>query len=102
MESEEERLGDSAPVSRSDQRTCQPRPPWMPVGETREAAQDEQRDSEERSRALTRKNIQVVMAIAMPRPRRILPSPSSKIHRDQEVFMNYSIGMHTTTWEDGV
>jgi hypothetical protein len=73
MVSEEERCPvrvsmQATPVPRSDQRTCR----LLPVRETEEAVQDEQRDSEARSRVLTRKDIQVVVAIAMPcRPRRI-------------------------------
>ena len=93
MVSEEERcpVRDSTqatPIPRSDQRTCH----LLPVGETEEAVQDEQRDGEARSRVLTRRDIQVLVAIAMPcRPRRA-----------QDVHLNFAIGVHTTPWKDGV
>ena len=110
---ERSRVRDSVqatPVPRSDQRTgrllrwlCRRRVPWMPVRETEEAEQDEQRDNEGRSRILPRKDIQVVVAIAMPcRPRQIASCPSSETWWDQDVHMNYLIGVHVTPWEDGV
>ena len=100
------RVGNSvqatpSPLLRSERRTCQLFR-WlcrrgrrrMPVGE-REAVQDEQGVREKPPR----KDIQVIVAIAMPcRPRRI----SSLPRRDQDVRMSYSIGVHAIRWNGGV
>ena len=67
----------------------------MPVGETGEAMQDEQGFREKPPR----KDIKVVVAIAMPcRPRRT----SSLPRRDQDVRMSYSIGVHAIPWNGEV
>ena len=96
MVSEEERcpVRDSmqaTPVPHSDQRTCR----LLPIRETEETVQDEQRDCEARSRVLTHQDIQVVVAIAMPcRPQLISSSPSSETRQHQDVHLNYAIGVH--------
>jgi hypothetical protein len=73
----------------------------MPVGETGEAVQDEQ-GTKEKPR-VPRKDIQVVVAIAMPcRPRRMSSLPVSETRRDQDVGMSYSIGVYAIPWNGQV
>lgn len=97
-----------SPLPRYDQRTCQLFSGCFrrsrrraPVRETREVAQDEQGARE--IPQVLRKDIQVVVAIAMPcRSRRISSFPMSETWRDQDVRMSYSIGVHAIPWNGKV
>lgn len=73
----------------------------MPVSETGEAVQDEQ-GAREKPR-VPRKDIQVVVVITMPcRLRRMSSLPVSETRRDQDVRMDYSIGVHAIPWNGEV
>ena len=73
----------------------------MPIGETGEAVQDEQ-GAREKPRVPC-KDIQVVVVITMPcRPRRMSSLPVSETRRDQDVRMDYSIGVHAIPWNGEV
>ena len=93
-------------LPRSDQRLfrwlCRRGRRQMPVRETGEAVQVEQ-GAGERLQPVPRKDIQVVVAIAMPcRPRRISSLPMLETWRDQDVGMSYSIGVHAIPWNGEV
>lgn len=87
-----------SPLPRSDRRTCRlfrwlcrRGRRWMPVGETGHGEVVQEQGAREKPR-VPRKDIQVVVAIAMPcRPR-----------RDQDVRMSYSIGVHAIPWDGEV
>jgi len=98
-----------SPVPRrsTDRRTCRlfrwlcRRRHWRtPAGEVGDAVEEQRGRMEEKPRvSYPHKDIQVVVAIAMPcRPRRV----SSQNSLEMQQGMDYSIGVQTIPWNDGV